>query len=171
MLILHVTRHAEGTLFGWGEATLAIALYVLHNAVSALAAFPIGMLSDRFGRGQVVASGYWLAAGTTFGFAFLGTTPAILIGLFIGSWIYIACEEVAEKAYATELLLAETRGTGMGLLAATNGIGDVVSSALVGALWAAAPSTPAFGFIAAGCLQAFGARVVTTARAASVARA
>ena len=31
-------------------ASLAISLYVLHNAVSALAAFPLGALSDRVGR-------------------------------------------------------------------------------------------------------------------------
>jgi hypothetical protein len=52
----------------------------------------------------------------------------------------------------------------MGLLAATNGVGDMVSSALVGSLWAVAPD-PAWGFGAAAALQALGAVIIAlTAR-------
>jgi MFS family permease len=127
---------------------------VLHNAVSATAAFPIGMLTDHVGRCPVVVGGYLFAASTTLGFAFPGSTPLVLIGLFIGSGISIACAEVAEKAYAAEILPEHSRGTGMGLLAATNGIGDMLSSALVGALWSAVPTMPILGFVVAGTLQA-----------------
>jgi hypothetical protein len=56
------------------------------------------------------------------------------------------------------------RGTGLGLLAATNGVGDMVSSAMVGLLWAAFPSTPAVGFLAAAALQLGGAVVVGASR-------
>ena len=44
----------------------------------------------------------------------------------------------------------------MGLLAATNGLGDMVSSALVGTLWALSP-THALGFVVAAALQLLGA--------------
>jgi hypothetical protein len=47
----------------------------------------------------------------------------------------------------------------MGLLAATNGVGDMVSSALVGSLWSLLPS-PTWGFGAAAALQALGALVI-----------
>jgi MFS family permease len=167
LLILYVTQHAQGTLFRWRGATLAIALYVLHNAVSALAAFPIGALSDRVGRRRVVSVGYSFAGATTFGFAFLGATPLALTVLFVCSGVYIACEEVAEKACAAELLPEHARGTGMGLLAATNGIGDMISSALVGALWSVVPATPALGFVAAGSLQVLGAVVISAGRPVS----
>lgn len=163
LLILYVTQHAQGALFRWQGATLAIALYVLHNAVSALAAFPIGALSDIVGRRRVVSVGYVFAGATTFGFAVLGTTPLALIVLFVCSGVYIACEEVAEKACAAELLPEDARGTGMGLLAATNGIGDMVSSTLVGLLWSVAPATPALGFAVAGSLQVLGALVISAA--------
>ena len=53
------------------------------------------------------------------------------------------------------------RGAGMGLLAATNGVGDMVSSALVGSIWAAA-SNPAWGFAAAAALQALGAVMIAS---------
>ncbi len=45
----------------------------------------------------------------------------------------------------------------MGLLAATNGVGDLASSALVGTLWAIAPDRPWIGFLAAATLQLSGA--------------
>jgi uncharacterized membrane protein YeaQ/YmgE (transglycosylase-associated protein family) len=40
----------------------------------------------------------------------------------------------------------EVRSTGFGVLAAVNGIGDLVSSAIVGALWTAYSPTVAFSY-------------------------
>jgi MFS family permease len=105
----------------------------------------------------VVAAGYLFAAAVTAGFGLLPATPAVLTLLFIGSGLGIACEEVGEKALAAEILPAEARGTGMGLLAATNGVGDFLSSALVGTLWAVLPGQAAVGFFGAAALQAVGA--------------
>jgi len=156
LLILYVTQHAAGTLFSLSAGALAIALYVVHNAVSALASFPLGALTDKIGRRPVLVAGYFLAAATTLGFAVLPATAGALALLFVASGVYIACEEVAEKAYAAQLLPAEVKGTGMGVLAATNGVGDFVSSALVGVLWSAFPGAPAVGFLAAAALQLAG---------------
>jgi MFS family permease len=164
LLILYATQHAAGTLFSLRASALAIALYVLHNAVSSLAAFPIGALTDRIGRRSVLVAGYLFAAATTFGFALLPPTPAALVLLFVCSGVYIACEEVVEKAYAAELLPAAVKGTGMGVLAATNGVGDFVSSALVGGLWSLFPAHIAVGFFAAGAFQALGAATLFAMR-------
>jgi MFS family permease len=156
LLILYATQHLTGGLFSWQAGTLAIALYVLHNAVSSLAAFPIGALTDRVGRRPVLIAGYFFAAATTAGFALVPATPLALTILFVCSGTYIACEEVAEKVYAVRLLPEVVRGTGLGALAAVNGIGDFVSSGLVGMLWAAFPGSPAAGFLAAAALQLAG---------------
>jgi MFS family permease len=164
LLILYATRHLAGTLFSWSSATLAIALYVLHNAVSSLAAFPLGALSDRVGVRPVVIGGYVFAAAVTVGFAFLSPTPAVLAFLFAGSGVYIACEEVGEKAYAVDLIPEAVRGSGMGLLAAVNGVGDFVSSALVGTLWSLFPGNSSVGFLAAAFLQLVGALLISRAR-------
>ena len=160
LLILYATQHVSGTFFSLEAATLAIALYVLHNGVSAIAAFPLGAIADRVGPRPVIVSGYLFAAGTTVGFALLRPTPANLLLLFVASGLYIACEEVAEKAYAVDLLPEPVRGTGLGLLAAVNGVGDMISSAAVGLLWSAFPAAPAVGFFAAAVMQLMGAAVV-----------
>ncbi len=159
LLILYATQHLTGTLFSLRGAAAAVGLYVLHNAVSAAAAFPIGALADRVGHRRVIVGGYALAAATTLAFALAPPTPSWLLLLFVCSGVYIASEEVAEKSYAATLLPADRRGTGMGLLAATNGVGDMLSSALVGSLWSLAPD-PAWGFGAAAALQALGALMI-----------
>ncbi|HET7485945.1 MAG TPA: MFS transporter [Solirubrobacterales bacterium] len=155
LLILYAGQRMAGSLVSLAGASAAIALYVLHNAVSSLASFPIGVLADRIGHRRVMVSGYSLAAATTLGFALAPPTAGWLLLLFACSGIYVAVEEVAEKAYAAELLPASRRGSGMGILAAANGIGDMVSSGLVGMLWAVASPGWAFGIAAA--LQALGA--------------
>lgn len=159
LLILYATEHITGALFSLRGAAAAVALYVVHNAVSAGAAFPIGALADRVGHRRVIVGGYVLAAATTLAFALAPPTPSWLLLLFVGSGVYVASEEVAEKSYAASLLPADRRGAGMGLLAATNGVGDMVSSALVGSIWAAA-ANPAWGFAAAAALQALGALMI-----------
>ncbi len=159
LLILYATQHIAGKVFSLGGAGAAVALYVLHNAVSAGAAFPIGALADRVGHRRVIVVGYVLGAVTTLAFALAPPRPLPLLVLFLASGLYIASEEVAEKSYAASLLPAGRRGAGMGLLAATNGVGDMISSALVGSIWAAA-SDPAWGFAAAAALQGLGASIV-----------
>jgi MFS family permease len=161
LLIFYAVQHVRGSLFTLGAATLAVSLYVLHNAVSALAAFPIGVVTDRVGRRSVIVAGYLFAALTTVGFALLPPLPAVLVALFFCSGVYIACEEVAEKAYAAELLPKEVKGTGMGALAAVNGVGDMISSAVVGGLWSLFPERPAIGLGVAAALQLSGAVAIS----------
>ncbi len=84
--------------------------------------------------------------------------------LFVCSGVYIACEEVVEKARAVELLPQAVKGTGLGALAATNGIGDFVSSAVVGLLWSAFPAQSFIGFTVAGALQLVGALLLLAIR-------
>ena len=154
-----------GSLLSLQGAAAAVALYVLHNAVSALAAFPMGAVADRIGHRPVITGGYLFAAATTMSFALAPPSPAWLVALFVCSGVYIAAEEVAEKAYAASLLPADRRGTGMGLLAATNGLGDMVSSALVGTLWALSPDA-SWGFGVAAARQLAGAARIATAPSA-----
>ncbi len=53
-----------------------------------------------------------------------------------------------EDSLCAELVGAEHHGMGFGVLATVNGVGDAVSSAVVGVLWTAFGTSVAFGYSA-----------------------
>jgi len=71
--------------------------------------------------------------------------------IFVLSGISAAAYTALEKAYAADLLPANLRGTGYGVLQTIDGIGDFISSFTVGFLWSAI--SPASGFIYAAVLS------------------
>ena len=77
---------------------------------------------------------------------------------FILGGVYIASEDVLEGAIASELLPVELKATGYGALATVNGIGDFISSIIVGLLWAYV--SPVAGFLYAGILSILGAFII-----------
>ena len=62
------------------------------------------------------------------------------------------------KSLAAELLPAANRGSGFGVLATVNGVGDLISSVAVGALWSSVSSNA--GFIYAGTFTLLGAILI-----------
>jgi hypothetical protein len=55
--------------------------------------------------------------------------------LFILSGVSAAGYTALEKAYAADLLPSHIRGTGYGVLNTVDGIGDFISSFVVGTIW------------------------------------
>jgi MFS family permease len=80
---------------------------------------------------------------------------AILFGL---AGIHVGVQQSLEKSLASELLPTQIRGSGFGVLAAVNGVGDLVSSIVVGALWSAVGTTA--GFVYAGVFALLGAILI-----------
>lgn len=136
----------------------SIMLYVIHNVVYAGLSFPIGRLSDSFDKRKMLSMGYVLSAVMCIGFIFVMPKFWYLAGLFILGGIYISSEDVLERTIASELLPAELKATGYGALATVNGIGDFVSSIIVGLLWTHV--SPAAGFLYAGILSISGAFII-----------
>lgn len=125
-------------------AVLGARLYALRNLTAALTAFPAGALSDRFGRLPLLAAGYGFAAAVMIGFmtAVMTATASLPIwaSLFAAAGVYIAIEEALEGAAAADLVDDPAiRGTAFGALGAVNGVGDFISSVLVGGLSLIAP--------------------------------
>jgi len=143
-------------------ATMVVLLYTGHNILYALASYPIGYLSDRMGKRGLLAAGYLLAAGMSLGF--LLATPSIwyLVLLFAIGGTYLAAEDTLEGAIAADLLPEEVRGTGYGVLATVNGLGDFLSSVVVGFLWTAI--SPGAGFLYAAILSVVGGLVIVRLR-------
>jgi MFS family permease len=116
-------------------AQLAALLFALRNAAYAAASFPIGALGDRLGRRGLLAGGYALAALTFAGFLIQTPSLPYLALLFALAGVFIAVEDALEGATAADLLPADVRGLGYGVLGSVNGVGDLFSSLVVGLLW------------------------------------
>jgi len=143
-----------------GQITLA--LYVLHNVLYAGMSFPIGALADRIGKRGLLAAGYGVAA--LMGIGWIVAVPSVwMLGLlFALGGTFIAAEDALEGVLAADLLPEDVRGTGYGVLATVNGLGDFLSSVVVGALWTAV--NPAAGFAYATALFFIGAIVIYRVR-------
>jgi len=158
LLILRATQILTPA-YGVAKAgSLAISLYVVHNILYALSAYPVGALSDKLGRRELLALGYLLSGVMCIGFILAPPGFGYLLILFVLGGIYIAVEDALEGSTAAELLPEEVRGTGYGMLATVNGIGDFVSSLVVGFLWSTV--SPAAGFGYAAGLSILGALVI-----------
>jgi hypothetical protein len=97
----------------------------------------------------VLATGYALAAGMALAIIFLPLTVGTLGAIFILGGVYVAMEETLEDSFCAELIGEEHHGMAFGTLATVNGVGDFLSSIVVGALWTGFGTSVAFGYSAA----------------------
>jgi MFS family permease len=132
-----------------GTLSVAVLLYAGHNLVSALAAYPIGRWVDRRSKVATLAGGYALGVATNALLAFRSGEVAGVVAVVAMSGVYIAVEEVVEKASVAQLLPRELRSLGLGVLACGNALGDMVSSVTVGSLLQSGRPGLAFGLPAA----------------------
>ncbi|MDM7917786.1 MAG: MFS transporter [Methanosarcina sp.] len=148
MLILFaVTMLTPG--MGFIQATSAgVLLYGLRNVVYAAASYPFGALGDRLGRKKMLVYGYSLAVLMFIGFIISPPSVVIYGLLFSLAGIYIAAEDTLEGAVSGQMVEEQRRALGFGALATVNGIGDFISSFVVGILWNTFGFTAGFAFAA-----------------------
>ncbi len=146
---------------------IGIALYALHNFLYAVGSYPAGVLADRFGKGGFLLAAYALAALMNLILIVAAPTIASLVVVFALAGAGYALQQSLERAIAADLAPVEVRSTAFGALASANGVGDFVSSAIVGTLWTMV--SPTAGFWYALILSAAGA-VLTSAALRGVGR-
>jgi len=145
MLILYASRMLAPGHGLARAASLAVALYTLHNVFYAGSAYASGWLSDHVPQRKVVlASGYALAGVTAILLCTATHSLWPLAVIFVLGGLYIGTEEALEDSLAAELVPKEQHGMAFGTLAAVNAVGDFVSSLLVGFLWSAFSVQAAF---------------------------
>jgi len=146
LLILLATQKLAPLLGAPRAASIAVGLYVLHNIFYASFAFVAGWLADRYDKRLLLSAGYFLAALMSIGIILL--TPGVwtLALIFIVGGIYVATEEALEDSLCAELVGEEHHGMAFGTLATVNGIGDCISSIVVGMLWTNFGTGIAFGY-------------------------
>jgi MFS family permease len=122
---------------GFVTATAAGAgLYLIRNIVYAAASYPFGTFGDRVGRRAMLILGYTIAVITFIGFIIAPANVIAYAVLFALCRTFIAAEDTLESSVAGEMVIEEERALGFGALAAVNGVGDMVSSIMIGFIWA-----------------------------------
>jgi MFS family permease len=149
LLILLATQKLTPDFGAAKAASIAVGFYVMRNVFYAAFAPVAGWLADRFKKQFVLASGYGLAAVMTWLIIFVPMNVWLLGVVFLLGGIYVAIEETLEDSFCAELVDEEHHGMAFGVLATVNGLGDFLSSILVGVLWTAFGTTTAFGYSAA----------------------
>jgi MFS family permease len=121
-------------------------VYFAYNMVYAALATPLGALSDKWGRLPVLMTGY-----VAFGLVYLGWAVATEAWnawvLFLIYGIYAAATEGVGKAFVTDMVPKEARGTAMGWFNGLTGFAALPANLVGGWLWsvAGAPATFMFG--------------------------
>ena len=133
-------------------ALLPLLMYAGYNIVGAVFAYVTGSLSDRIGRKWLLVGGYACGVAAAVLLAFFPPVLPAMVAVFFLAGVCVGTEEAIEKATGADYLTPQQRTIGFGILATVNGLGDFISSALVGILWATVGVLPAFGFAAAICL-------------------
>ncbi len=144
LLILLATQKLTPQIGATRAASVAVGLYVLHNIFYAGFAFVAGWLADRAPKNRVLAGGYALAAAMALAIVLLPLNVWTLAAVFVTGGIYVAVEETLEDSFCAELVTSEHHGMAFGTLATVNGVGDFVSSVMLGALWSAFGTGVAF---------------------------
>jgi MFS family permease len=161
LLILFATQAWTPRYGHAGAASLAMAFYVGYNVVYTVTCYVAGSLADRFPKQRVLALGYAIATIPALALLMPGDSLLKFAVVFGVSGLYMGVWETVESTSAAAYLPDRLRGTGFGVLATVNGIGDVVSSVIVGTLWAVSP-TLAMAYVIATSL--LGAAVIGASR-------
>jgi MFS family permease len=148
LLILLATQQLTPQLGAAKAASFAVGLYVAHNVFYACFAFLAGWLADRYPKRALLSGGYFLAALMAVAIIVLPPGLWTLALVFVTGGIYVAVEETLEDSFCAELVDDTHHGMAFGVLATVNGVGDFLSSIIVGALWTAFGTTVAFGYSA-----------------------
>ncbi len=119
------------------------------NLVSALAAIPVGKLSDRIGRRKAITIGWFIYALAYLGFAVTNRAWIVWV-LYSFYGLYYAFTEGSAKAMVAELVPESNRGAAYGLFNASIGVMALPASLIAGYLWNVSAAAPfAFGAIMA----------------------
>jgi MFS family permease len=148
LLILLATQRLTPSLGAAAATSAAVALYVLHNVFYAGFSYLGGLLADHFPKNVLLSAGYALAGVMVLGIVFLPPGIGSLALVFMLGGVQVAIEETLEDSFCAELVAPPQHGMAFGVLATVNGIGDFLSSVVVGALWSIYSSTVAFGYSA-----------------------
>lgn len=123
----------------------SILIYACFNLAAAIASYPAGSLSDRFGRRNLLAAGYGIFIA-----CFLGLSAGVNLWtatlLFAGYGAHQGIFRAVGKAYASDLGTSRRKAASLGWYTATVGIAQLFASLVAGLLWDRLGHTSVFLF-------------------------
>jgi MFS family permease len=111
-----------------------IGIYAVFNLVAAIASYPAGYLSDRFGKKPLVALGLMVFVATYVGFA-VTRDIRLIAACFVFYGLYQGISRSVGKALAADLVPESIRASGLGWYTATIGLTGLAASLVAGQLW------------------------------------
>jgi MFS family permease len=134
LLLLHLNQ------IGFGVPAVILA-YVGYNAVYALASYPAGALTDRFGPRRVYAVGL-----VFFALCYLGlglTRSAVLSWLLLAAYgLFAACTDGVGKAWVSRYAGTLRQGAAQGFVQGLGGFAVLVAGVWAGLAWGSVGTVP-----------------------------
>ena len=109
-------------------------VYLITSVVSVLASIPAGSLSDRIGKEKLLVVGYLIYAIVYYGFGVSSGIGAI-VSLFALYGLYSATTDSIQKAFISDIIDVNKKGTGLGIYNALLGITLLPASLIAGYLY------------------------------------
>jgi len=120
-------------------------VYLITNMVSVFTSIPLGTLSDRIGKERLLIAGYLIYSVVYFGF---GVTTSIgsIVFLFALYGLYSASTDGIQKAFVSDMIDNNKKGTGLGIYNAILGVTLLPASLLAGYMYDRINSSVPFYF-------------------------
>jgi len=123
------------------------------NIVYALAAYPLGALSDRIDRGLMLAAGFAILIAADLVLATASSVALVMVG--VGLWgLHMAMTQGLLSALIADAAPDRLRGTAFGVFNFASGMALLLASLIAGFLWEIIG--PSATFIAGACFTALG---------------
>ncbi len=133
------------------KVALIPVVYLITNLVSVAASIPLGSLSDKVGKEKIIVAGFIIYAIVYFGFG-ITTSLGAITALFALYGLYSAATDSIQKAFISDIIDKNKKGTGMGIYNALLGITLLPASLIAGILYDKVDSSVPFYFGAATAL-------------------
>jgi len=109
-------------------------VYLITNFIAVITSIPLGTLSDRIGKEKLLIIGYVIYAVVYYGFGITSSTKAI-IALFALYGLYSASTDSIQKAFISDIVDKNKKGTGLGIYNALLGLTLLPASLIAGFLY------------------------------------
>jgi MFS family permease len=120
-------------------------VYLITNLVSVVASIPIGALSDKIGKEKILIAGFIIYAVVYYGFG-VTTSLGAIVSLFALYGLYSAATDGIQKAFISDMIDKNKKGTGLGIYNALLGVTLLPASLIAGFLYDKINSSVPFYF-------------------------